>query len=44
MNSGASTMPKKILAAVDNPTAPPTPSVRSNSHAMPRTTGGSTRQ
>src|SRR5260370_385616 len=24
MNSGASTMPRKILAAVDRPTAPPT--------------------
>ena len=44
MNSGASTMPRKILAAVDKPTAPPTPSVRSSSHAMPRTRGGRMRQ
>ena len=32
MNNGASTMPRKILAAVDNPTAPPTARVRSSSH------------
>lgn len=43
-NSGASTMPRKMLAAVESPTAPPTPSVRSSSQAMPRTIGGSTRQ
>ena len=29
MNNGASTMPRKMLAAVERPTAPPTPSVRS---------------
>ena len=40
MNNGASTMPRKMLAAVDSPTAPPTPSVRSSSQAMPRTIGG----
>ena len=31
-------MPRKMLAAVDSPTAPPTPRVRSNSHAMPSAT------
>ena len=40
MKSGASTMPRKILAAVESPTAPPIPSVRFRSQAMPRTTGG----
>ena len=40
MNSGASTWPTKILAAVDNPTAPPTSSVFSSTREKPRTIGG----
>ena len=44
MNSGASTMPRKMLAAADSPTAPPTPSVRSSSQEKPRTIGGRIRQ
>ncbi len=44
MNSGDSTMPRKILAAVDSPTAPPTPSVRSSAHEKPRTIGCRMRQ
>ena len=44
MNSGASTMPRKMLAAVDSPTAPPTLSVRSSNHEKPRTIGGRMRQ
>ncbi len=37
-------MPTKTLAAVDMPTAPPTPSVFSSSSDMPRTSRGRTRQ
>ena len=44
MNSGASTMPRKIFAAVDSPTAPPTLSVRSSSQEKPCTIGGRMRQ
>jgi hypothetical protein len=44
MNSGASTMPRKILAAVESPTAPPTLSVRSSSQEKPCTSGGRMRQ
>ncbi len=40
MNSGASTWPTKILAAVDSPTAPPTSSVFSSAREKPRTIGG----
>ena len=40
MNSGASTWPTKMLAAVESPTAPPTPSVRSSAQEKPRTIGG----
>src|SRR5437588_193109 len=42
MNSGASTMPRKMLAAVESPTAPPTPRVFSSATAKPRTIGGRT--
>ena len=44
MNSGASTWPTKILAAVDKPTAPPTSSVRVSAQEKPRTIGGMMRQ
>ena len=44
MNSGASTWPTKILAAVDSPTAPPTSSVFSSAQENPRTIGGMMRQ
>jgi hypothetical protein len=44
MKSGDSTMPRKMLAAVDRPTAPPTPIVRSSSQEKPRTIGGRMRQ
>ena len=44
MNSGDSTMPRKILAAVESPTAPPTPMLRSRMKEKPRTTGGNMRQ
>ena len=44
MNSGASTMPTKMLAAVDRPTAPPTFMVRSRNQDRPRTSAGSTPQ
>src|ERR1700757_1585716 len=44
MNSGASTMPTKIFAAVETPTAPPTLSVRSSSQEKPCTSGGRMRQ
>ena len=37
-------MPRKMFAAVDSPTAPPTLSVRSSSHEKPRTIGGRMRQ
>jgi hypothetical protein len=40
MNSGASTMPRKMFAAAESPTAPPTFSVRSRIHEKPRTIGG----
>ena len=40
MHSGASTMPRKMLAAVESPTAPPTPMRRSSTKAKPRTIGG----
>ena len=40
MHNGASTMPRKMLAAVDSPTAPPTPSVRSSAIPKARTIGG----
>ncbi len=42
--SGASTMPTNTFAAAETPTAPPTPTVRSSSHAKPRTTSGRMRQ
>jgi len=44
MNSGASTMPTKMFAAVESPTAPPIPNERSNTNENPRTMTGSTRQ
>ncbi len=44
MNSGASTMPTKTLAAVDRPTAPPTPIARRSAQEMPRTIAGRTPQ
>jgi hypothetical protein len=44
MNSGDSTMPRKMLAAVERPTAPPMPSVRSSAQEKPRTIGGRIRQ
>ena len=44
MNSGASTWPTKIFAAVDSPTAPPTSSVFSSAQENPRTIGGMMRQ
>jgi hypothetical protein len=44
MKSGASTIPRKILAAVESPTAPPILRVRSSSHEKPRTIGGRMRQ
>ena len=40
MNSGASTMPRKMFAAADSPTAPLTFNVRSRTSEKPRTIGG----
>ena len=44
MKSGASTMPTKMLAAAESPTAPPTPIVFSSTTEIARTISGSTRQ
>ncbi len=44
MKSGASTMPTNTFAAVDSPTAPPTPISFSSRNDRPRTIAGSTRQ
>jgi hypothetical protein len=42
--SGASTMPTNTFAAVESPTAPPTPSVFSRSRDIAFTSHGRTRQ
>ena len=44
MNSGASTMPTKMFAAVESATAPPTPNDFWNKNEKPRTISGRTRQ
>ena len=44
MNSGASTVPTKMFAAVDNATAPPTPNDFWNTYEKPLTMSGSIRQ